>query len=242
MLSCRKQEEILTEGDHRLPIWLSLSYHVDGDSLLFESIRYRNEAGNRYSVTRLQYYLSQFRFRIAGNPDKWYVIDTVFYCDGRRWLRQTFLLGKIPRFRYDQVCFFVGLPPEWNQHGRLPPTIENLQMMWPTPMGGGYHFLKLEGHFLARDTSTTPQGYALHLGTNVALVPICVSVHLVPNAFSRAYGLHLSMNIAEWFRNPHLYDLAEKGYIMGDTLRMQIIAENGRDVFTAEAMPSLPNW
>jgi hypothetical protein len=52
----------------------------------------------------------------------------------------------------------------------LSTTLDNLNMAWPTAMGGGYHFLKMEGHYL--DSLNTNQGYAIHIGKNENLMPV----------------------------------------------------------------------
>ncbi len=224
---CRKKDVEVTFPE--APLGLKVSYEVDGQPLEFGKLKYRNDAGNVYSVTRLQYYIS--RVSLWNAEKGWVVVDTPFYLDAKRWPIQEFVVGQFPTGTYDSIRFHVGLQPEWNQHGKLPSTIENEEMKWPTMMGGGYHFLKLEGNFKKSDTSSTVDGYALHLGTNVALVTIRLPASITIPENGQPVEVHLRMNVNEWFNNPYDYDLSEKGYIMGDTLRMQKIAENGSDVF-----------
>jgi hypothetical protein len=103
-------------------------------------------------------------------------------------------------------------------------------MEWPVLMGGGYHFMMLEGHFA--DSSGTP-GFAMHLGTNASLCPVNIT-----DTFSLTqddFTLHINMNINEWFRTPYVYDFNVDGnYIMGNIQSMSKIAANGFDAFTIE--------
>lgn len=91
-------------------------------------------------------------------------------------------------------------------------------MEWPQLMGGGYHFLKLEGNYI--DNSAT-YGYAMHLGTNNCLIPIKLfsPIHISNDAKTK---LKLKMNINEWFKNPHLFDFnLDANNIMGDSINMK---------------------
>ena len=54
-------------------------------------------------------------------------------------------------------------------------------MAWPTAMGGGYHFMKVEGHYL--DTSNTIQGFAIHLGKNNNLVNVLINQYFYQQNF-----------------------------------------------------------
>ncbi len=228
--SCHKPLPLPPQSTGKLEI--NLTYHVDGLKLIPDSLMYINLAGNRYSVTRLQYYLSGFRFY---NPvaDETLAVDTFFFIDAFSNSYNSINIS-LPEGYYDLLCLYVGLPPKLNRTGALPPTFENLSMQWPDIMGGGYHFLKLEGYFKSSDTAP-PQGYALHLGTNIALVNACIPVSVVIEPDKRT-SLMLTMNINEWFRNPNMYDLSQKSYIMGDTIRMKMIAQNGWNVFSAQGV------
>ncbi len=224
--SCRKKTE--AEGS-KGALAINVTYSVDGQSLEFDRMQYVNSAGNVYSVTRLQYYISHVA--LFNKKKGWILIDTFFLFDARRYPTQKIIMGNLPLLTYDSLRFYIGLPPSLNHHDSLPNTLENQEMIWPEMMGGGFHFLKLEGKFKEADTSSTISGYAMHLGTNVALVTVKLPVNI--DLTGRLVAeVNMDMNVNEWFRNPYVYNLAEKPYIMGDTLRMQKIASNGQDVFT----------
>ncbi|NPA33819.1 MAG: hypothetical protein GXO48_02690 [Chlorobi bacterium] len=223
--SCRKDKDLTGHG----AIALKVTYSVDGESLQMDEMKYVNEAGNVYSVTRLQYYISHIE--LFNRDYGWTLIDTFFLFDADKYPSQMVTVANVPLRYYDSIRFYIGLPPNLNHHDSLPNTLEHQEMAWPEMMGGGFHFLKLEGKFKETDTSSTILGYAMHLGTNVALVTVRLPVQMDLSG-KAIVQLELDMNINEWFRNPYTYNLAEEPYIMGDTVRMQIIARNGQDVFT----------
>jgi hypothetical protein len=205
---------------------LVLEHQVGGEALEWEQLRYTNAAGNHYSLSRLEYYLSGLelvsdRGVVHAFPDPIYV--------NAREEQHPLTEISLPAGNYQRLSFFIGLSPEQNCSGCLPPSPENLNMAWPDGMGGGYHFLKLEGRYSGQNPSLL--GYALHLGTNACLVPIRIE-----QPFTLGPGqqqLRLRMEVQEWFQNPETYCLDSDGnYSMGDAVLMQKIARNGQHVFT----------
>lgn len=225
--ACRKEKEnvipVPTTGD----VAVSVGYHVDDKQLLFDSVMYTNAAGNIYSVTKVQYYLSRFRFYIGGSVK--YSSDTIVYADAAQ--STSFMFRNLPAIAYDSVSFYIGLDEAQNISNSLPATAENINMGWPDMMGGGYHFLKLEGHWV--DT-TGKLGYAMHIGKNGFLVRSSVKKNITVQG-GKTSDMKLIMNINEWFESPHTYNMAKDGvYSMGNASLMKKLSENGVDVFTME--------
>ncbi len=212
--------------DKKDPVKLNLeiAYEVDGQPLYFDSLLYRNAAGEQYSVSTLRYYISNIRFYNRGTVV--YAIDTVWYADAALTAAPMVLLN-VAGTRFDSVACFIGIDPVRNVHGKLAPTMENTAMEWPDMMGGGYHFLKLEGHWVS---ATGISGYAMHIGTDPYLTAAgCRASGAWPG--NGQAKLQLVFNVAEWFRNPYTYSFASDGvYSMGNAALMQHLKENGADV------------
>ncbi|MBL0309774.1 MAG: hypothetical protein IPP77_08910 [Bacteroidetes bacterium] len=207
-------------------VLLNTSYNVDDHSLIFDSLMYVNAAGNLYSLNRLEYYISGITLlKESGDSIRF---DSIFYIDAQTLNTNSFSLKDVPVGNYIGMTFHLGLRPDQNVSNSLPATSENVNMAWPDPMGGGYHFMKMEGH--VKD-SVSSQGYAVHLGNNMNLVT-CVILH--PFKIEKAYeNIDLAMNINEWYSNPYTYDLLLDGnYTMGSMALMSKISKNGADVFT----------
>lgn len=203
---------------------LMVDYNVDGAPLEFDTVKYYNAANNKYSVTRLQYYISDIVF-IKTNDEE-VSTNGVYYFDAREPAKNSIKLTGIPKGTYKGMRFFVGLPPELNVKDGLPGTKDNVNMIWPDMMGGGYHFIKLEGHFT---NGGQVAGYAVHLGTDTALVSTELQASYVVGNFS---NIVLDMDINEWFENPNEYDLSDGNYTMGNIAAMRKIAANGQNVFS----------
>lgn len=232
--ACRKEDDAPPSGQPAPVITekLLLAHHIDGDPLVRDTIRYMNEAGHAYSITRLEYYISQITLLGAtccGTPD--HIIPGPFYINAAA--HSPIDLGQLPAGEYRGATLLLGLPPVMNQTGALPNTPENSGMAWPDQMGGGYHFLKFEGHFL---NGITPTGYAMHLGRNENLV-VCD----LPQSFAldgQGGTFTLRFNLNEVFRSPNTYELPSGSYSMGSAALMGLLRDNCADAFTIEHDPS----
>jgi hypothetical protein len=222
LFGCKKNEE-KRSGDLKVQV----SHSVDGKEMVWDRLLYKNEAENTYGIEKLQYYLSDLKF--YGNGRLITYIDTAIYIDARVPGKDVFTIVDFP-FKYiDSISFLIGVTPKYNMPGGLPSTMENVVMDWPQMMGGGYHFLKLEGRW--SDGAQT-SGFAMHLGSpgfQVQADMRCAYLHGENNTLP----LLMTMNVNEWFRDPHVYDFARDGvYSMGDDLLMLKLQENGKDVFS----------
>ncbi len=208
---------------------IKIAYKVDVSPLIFDTIKYYNAADNDFSVEKLQYYISKIRLYKAGKVC--YSGNDAIYCDARRDGISAFSFtppqGLEPG-TYDSITFYIGIDSAQNITNGLPQTLDNIGMGWPDAMGGGYHFLKLEGHW---NNNGAISGYAIHIGQNGfqvhATVPYLFTVPATGDV-----NLNITMNVNEWFRNPSVYDLKLDGvFTMGDTLLMKKLCTNGTDVF-----------
>lgn len=230
LVSCKKENE--SEISIPTPtaagtstIKFQLAHSVDSFLLEFDTLLYTNEAGNLYRVSRLEYYVSKIVFL---SPEGDFSMDSIYYVNAKTNPNKEIIVQDVPRKKYTGIRFYIGLDSVHNISNSLPATSENQAMAWPDPMGGGYHFMKFEGHF--QDSTALP-GYAIHLGRNANLPTANCSYAFEPQG--NELNLKLNMNLNEWFRNPITYNLKTDGsYTMNNMAAMQKIRSNGSDVFT----------
>ena len=223
LAQCGPVETLPTIGS----VNLTMEYKVDDVPLVPDSMIYQNKAGNQYSVNKLEYYLSNFELKKSdGRTIK---VKGIYYINAFSTSWNRFLLDSIPVGTYDSLSFYVGLDSAQNLTDYLPNTTENANMFWPVPMGGGYHFMKMEGYY--SDASGNNSGYAMHLGRNMNVVKVNIPMNFIVK-YKNEEG-KLKMNINEWYRNPNDFNFDTDGrYIMGDGVAMQKIAQNGKSAFT----------
>lgn len=204
----------------------SITYNIDGTGFSENNFNYYTLTGYNYNITTLNYYLSKICLIKADSS--LLLLKEYQYVDALSAGTNQFLIKNIPAGNYIGLKFNIGLDSLQNISDTLPATTENINMQWPQLMGGGYHFLKLEGNY---KDSTGTYGYAMHLGTNSCLVPV-KTLKPITILTNTTTSIQLKMNINEWFKNPHTYDFNVDGnYIMGNAIIMKKIAENGVDVF-----------
>lgn len=225
--SCKKDttetiQPISTVGN----LTIQFSYSFDSASLQTDTIKYVNAAGYKMSVSRLQYFLSDFVF--IKSDGSALSINQINYLDAKDPNFSSITFTGIPNGSYKGLSFIIGLDTATNKSDFLPATVENNNMFWPTTMGGGYHFMKLEGNFI---DSTGAWGYNMHLGNNGNTV----NISLPNKPFSingNTSNIQLKMKVSEWFKNPSIYDFDIDGvYSMGNAPAMLKLKNNGVDVF-----------
>ncbi len=223
---CRKQSPT---HNYNNKVILAIGHQVDGRALLQDSVIYTNAAGNHFGIEKLQYYLSNIVLYKSNR--KSYIFDTVILINAFSDNLSYCTLAPSGGFEggtYDSLSFTIGLDPGHNISNALPSSLQNLDMAWPDAMGGGYHFLKLEGHY---QNGLLLFGYAMHLGQNGFQVNSGLHCNLTLNNNATSQ-LQIVMNVNEWFTSPDTYDFNADGvFSMGDTVLMRKLSQNGKDVF-----------
>jgi hypothetical protein len=222
-------------------VTLQFRHTVGGENLLFGSKIYINAAGNLYEVRNLRYYVSDAVLHATDGTE--HRVDAVHYVDAAVAGTQTWALGDVPDGRYDEIRFVFGLRPDRNWFGSLPSTQENLNMNWPAVLGGGYHFMQLDGRYAAPGNddaswqthlgrlqrSTDPQPYDHHFEVRLPLAAFEVA--------GQAWNAEVVMDVNGWYASPHVYDFDVFGsYVMENPTAQQYLMENGPHAFAVGAV------
>ena len=236
-----------TKPKEKAEIYLNLGYEVNGKPLITDSLCYENEAGNQFLITEIQWFLSNIELK--NEAGDWIMlhqrglsdtldISRVFYIDTDIQESQTIHSCPLEIGHYTAIRFTFGLDETDNHTGLFndPPESE---MFWPDMLGGGYHYMKLNGKYLNTEGRLAP--LAIHLGIgqnedctefyqNYFIVELPINFHIVANAENQ---LDLTMVIDNWFRNPHTIDFNEFGsHIMQNQTAQRLLNGNGKDVFS----------
>ncbi|MDY0101578.1 MAG: hypothetical protein RBS07_01490 [Lentimicrobium sp.] len=230
---------------------ITFSHKVDGSDLVVNNMIYTNAAGNPYEVTEIMYFISDVKlFHQDGrvvNLDSW---DDIHYVDTNipttfNWL----VSNDVPSGIYDSLTFTFGISSTKNQSFMFvnPPEVN---MSWPGVLGGGYHYLMLNGWW--KDTVNVRRPFNFHFGIGqiyennsgqvsdiIGFIDNSFTVTPAGNAFELKAGeitqLKLVMNVESWFDTPIVYDHNQwGGAIMQIQDAMHIGCMNGHDVFSLE--------
>jgi hypothetical protein len=230
-------------------ITLSVDHRVKGQVLKCNELQYVNAAGNEYLITDLMYFISGITFYRNDGVRKVIACGNgIFYInEAIPGTKAISFADQIPAGSYDSITFMFGLSPEVNKSYLFvnPPEV---LMGWPEVLGGGYHHMMMNGKW--KDPSGNLMPFNFHMGTgqlyhgnsyNVdsiyAYTDNSFLVLLRESSFQLAdkETLHfqLTMNIDQWFENPHVYDHNFwGGAIMQKQPAMQMAKENGWNVFS----------
>ncbi|MCL2027672.1 MAG: hypothetical protein FWG79_04195 [Bacteroidales bacterium] len=122
--------------------------------------QYINEAGNILTFDRLEYFISNLR--ISGSSTLNVQHPNIHYITNDTNYSVMLLTYQIPVGSYNEIRFTFGLDANNNKSNLFANSPEK-DMDWPVNMGGGYHYMKIDGKWKnADDVTNTP--FNLHLG------------------------------------------------------------------------------
>ena len=197
-------------------------------------------------VNEIQYFISDVTL-INDNPEGDHLINAwkdIHYIDTdipstHEWK----VFDDIIQGDFTAIRFTFGINEEKNQSLMYTDPPESL-MFWPEYLGGGYHYMKLNGKWL--DTNDLERPFDFHFGIGQIYDPLTgditgfiqnyFEVELPEANFEIKTGeettINIVMHIDRWFKNPHTYDHNFwGGDIMQKQEAMKVGCENGQDVF-----------
>jgi len=203
----------------------------------FNALQYTNGFGTTLSLTRLRYLISEISFTnqqgIKTLVKDYQLIDvgenTGMLIDGITLAEGTYSLNM--RFGFSQTANTSSIYPDLNAAS------------WNVPqmLGGGYHYMQMEGRFL--DLNNQESIYAYHTisavqnpGPDNIREDTSIALTLGEiNITQDAIQINVTMDIDQWFENPNLWDLnLLNGMLMGNYTAQKLMQENGQTVFSLQ--------
>lgn len=231
-------------------IRLIFNERIDGEILKPDTLKYVNEAGNQYMINEVQYFISKFTLYFS-DGESYTVKDNmgIHYVDSDiPESKSRDIPEDIPSGHVDSIVFVFGLDEADNQSNIFPNPPES-NMFWPEELGGGYHYMKLNGKY--QDTNNMMAPFNFHLGIGQTYDTAGQVTSFVQNYFKVSFPLVmmsslfvdikpdqtteliLTMNIESWFATPNTWDFNYwGGMMMQNQAALEAACENGRDVFS----------
>ena len=222
-------------------ITFSFSHNWDGIPVTnadFNSLQFTNANGETLSIERLRYLVSDIVFTTSTNEvlslDDYNLVDVT---NGNNLSFS--LTGLIPSGNYSNVSFTFGFNNEDNSENYL--DLNSASFNVPDMLGGGYHYMQLDGKYI--DNMSEESGYNYHAiravdnpGTNATFPQdTFFRVNLGAVNISDDATFNIGMNIAEWFKNPNLWDLNQLDTVLMPNSTAQIMMfQNGQSVFSLD--------
>jgi cytochrome c peroxidase len=177
----------------------------NGAPLAFDALKNQTAAGQKISVTRLDFLASQIALRRADGI--WIGQTNWFAYVSARDGKTNFSLENIPAGNYDRIRFQIGLPPQinhsdsaqWPANHPLNPDVNHLYWSWSRE----YVFLALEGTW---QNGGEQSGFSYHLATDRELMAVELPVALNLNS---SREIQVGLDIAKIFSAPNKIELSE---------------------------------
>lgn len=193
---------------------------------------YTNANGEQLTISRLRYLISNITFineagdtfevegynlRDLSNPDTALMDTDLTLAQGTYTLQFTY-----------------GFNEEDNVDGGYP-DLNEASWNWPMMLGGGYHFLQMDG--LYNVETDIPAPFNFHNGTARPSEGVFEANHVnfsIPNVtLTSDTEFIIDMDIAEWFVNPNTWDLNELNTpLMPNYMAQIMMHENAATVFS----------
>ena len=209
-------------------IGVRLEHRVDGALLRLEEGLYTNAAGNEYSVSRLEYIITEVALEKEGGER--YQLARQHYINAAAAATHRLVAEKVPAGTYTRLSFRFGIAG--NEPGALPNLGHFNNMAWPEGMGGGYHYMRFEGNFQNGDSDGA---FAVHTGpSRGGEYSFTVSLPIVLELSGDAWEIGVVMDLNQWLDGPNVYDFSGFGPIMGNIDAQALLQANGASVFSAD--------
>jgi hypothetical protein len=250
--NCKKDNTIETQipSIETGKLKIEFAHTINNQPIQLNTNIYVNEAGNHYELTDLMYFISDVI--LYPRNGVFFPIDdltAIHYVDIHIPNTLTWnIYDPIPTDIYDSISFIFGLNEQRNQSNAFVNPPES-NMAWPDILGGGYHYMMMNGKWVNLQGILKPFNFHLGIGqiyTDTINYDINTITSFVQNYFkitlplsaleiskNNTTTIKLNMSIDSWFKTPHNWNFNNwGGNVMQNQHALQTIRENGFDVFT----------
>ena len=207
----------------------------------FNNTQFTNAFGNQLNIERLRYLISDIKITKADGEiitiSNYNLLDLQDSSSLNITSFQSIETGV-----YNDLSFVFGFTNEANSDGAYP-DLNSESWNAPIALGGGYHYMQLDGKFL--NSIGTEVGYNYHAiraadnpGANPSFPQDTFFEHsLGPITVTETAEVNILMDIAKWFEQPNLWDLnIYNQMLMPNSTAQIMIYENGQNVFNLESV------
>lgn len=232
--SCRKKSDPTTTPQQPTTGEFGVEItNYAGDSVLaLNTGTYTNAAGNTFTVTKFNYYISNIRFKKSdgteyAEPESYHLVQA------DKGSSRHFHIEDVPAGNYVAITFTIGVDSARNvsgaQTGALDPANS---MFWD--WNSGYIMAKLEGK--SAQTGTADSSFRFHIGgftgTNSALHTVTLTFPLTVALKGGAEStIPMKADLLKWF-TPNTIDLSAMNNIMMPSANSKKIADNYANMFS----------
>ena len=210
--------------------YFNFSHNVDGNPVSMDGLSHTNLAGENYNVLTLKYLISDIKL-ISNEKDHEKIIKDVHFVDLSDPSTMVIESDIIENGSYT-LQFRFGLEATTNVTNSFVNEIFHTSMSWPEMMGGGYHYMKLEGSYTNDSTF-----YNTHTGPTMGMDHSFLCSFDVPiniNNSTNNLEYAIEMNINNWY-GPEIINL-EPAIMMNMPTQMNLKMNGMMGVFNLQGL------
>lgn len=200
----------------------------------FNTLKYTNASGEMLSIEQLRYVVSNVVLTSGNNEiyelSKYQLINV-------RENQLTITNTEVPPGDYN-LSFVFGFPDNENTDG-VYQNLNSVSFNVPGMLGGGYHYMQLDGKYVGQNTVLAPYNYHMIRAVNrtdpenLQFQDTSFLVNLGSVSITNTTEIEIKMNLAEWFQNPNIWDLNVLNTVLMPNFEAQIVMQqNGKSVFS----------
>ena len=226
---CSEEKECCVQP--QFTITLNFTHHWNGLKITpqdFNELKFTNENGERLSIERLRYLISNISLI---NGKNYHLIDVG---------ENSGTSITIPELTDESyaLSFKFGLSDEDNTDGTYQ-DLNSVSFSVPGVLGGGYHFMQFDGKYIDNNKEAT--GFNYHTikavdttdPDNLKFEDTSFKVNLGTVVVANTTEIEIKMNLAEWFKNPNTWNLNELNTVLMPNFEAQkMMRANGDSVFS----------
>ncbi|MBP6658112.1 MAG: hypothetical protein KA284_09660 [Bacteroidia bacterium] len=211
---------------------INFRHFVGSDSLIFKTKEYVNELGQKYTVTKFKYYISNIQ--LINDSGKVFSSEEYFLINEDEPQSKGFSVKDVPPGNYKTLSFIIGVDSLRNcsglQEGALDP-IKGMFWAWNT----GYIFLKLEG---ASESSTAQGGiFEYHIGgfkepvNAIRKISLEMDSLIFSDEVPDSKKIFIKADISQILKQPVSIDFSTMP-VVSDMTNAELVANNYSDMFS----------
>ena len=211
---------------------INFRHFVGSDSLIFKTKEYVNELGQKYTVTKFKYYISNIQ--LINDSGKVFSSEEYFLINEDEPQSKGFSVKDVPPGNYKTLSFIIGVDSLRNcsglQEGALDP-IKGMFWAWNT----GYIFLKLEG---ASESSTAQGGiFEYHIGgfkepvNAIRKISLEMDSLIFSDEVPDSKKIFIKADISQILKQPVSIDVSTMP-VVSDMTNAELVANNYSDMFS----------
>lgn len=207
---------------------------VGSSNLSLNDQWYVNENGDSFTVSKLNYYISNVKLTGAGGTADYAETESYHLIEHSTAAQMAFNMGDVPAGKYSSVTFLIGVDSLRNvsgaQTGALDPALGNF-WAWNT----GYIMLKFEGK---SPVSPNADSFLMYhcggfSGENSVLHTVTLTFpDVIEVSKSKTPHIHLQADVLKMFKSPNVIDFSAVGTIHMPGAMAKKLSDNYANMFS----------